>query len=853
MMRSRLLVPCLVITMSAAAAAPASAAARVVTVTTPNQLRTALNAVIAGDVIELAPGTYRMSDLSGDDYYFIDSPGVHFTVRSAQPGAATIDGEGNSRLLWLYGDGTPQSGWVTFEDLVFANGNTVDLDAGGVKIRGGMATFKDCVFENNTATPGLTSGASAGAFLITEQAVVQFIRCSFVGNSSDNHGGAMLIGQGAEVFIHDSEFIGNVNNVAGHRANGLGGAIHAYNSAEGVITKLRISDTLFDSNEAGFVGGAIMAKGNFSDTSTPFESPTSVIVSNSTFTDNIALNNPQVTPNSPTEGGAIMAENNVDLEIYNSRFIGNSAGLGGAISGFRADVLIESSVLLDNSAFGRVATDSTGRGGAIKVHSSDSCSDPVNYPTGSLEIRDTTMEGCSAQGGGCIFAAGDTNRRYSAVSGCQMGTLSQNRLPVTLDHVIMAGCTVDDTIGNHAVGGGMYGLLLDLEWTDSIVVDSVASGTDPSDPASSSQGHGGAASIRQESLVTLTGSTFGGNAADHEGGALHFLGCEISSFSDNTFVGNEVSPGGSRPVTQSEGAAMYVSVSTVYSLDMLGSVEDSVFTDNIGLPIFELDANSEHACQCANRVTYDDNAFYNTTYDDDVFRNNLVAGAHTVEELNSLVVDRGSGDTTDKSPLGNNVADVEPITVAEAVAAPVALLTDRASGASPISTESYLGWVWNGGCAELDGGWLDPATEATGTSSMALGAHQLAVWAGGSCSGGEDLLATKTVLQGSDPAGTLTANPASITGGGSSTLSWVLTSGSLLTGLISHGADSEVTSPSGSVQVMPDNTIHYEMGLVAKQGGVVRTASVWVDENPGLIFADGFESGNTLFWSATVD
>jgi len=827
-------------------------AGRVVSVSTPDELRSALDAAIEGDVIELQSGLYRMSDLSGsDDYFFVNNPGVHFTVRAAQPGTATIDGQGASRLLWLYGDSPALAGWITFEGLVFANGNTVTLDAGGLKIRGGRATFVDCVFQNNTATPGLASGASAGAFLVTNEAVVQFLGCQWIENSSDNHGGAMLVGQGSEVWIHDSVFTNNVNNLAGHRPNGLGGAIHAYNSSQGVVTKLRITDTLFDGNEAGFVGGAIMAKGNFATPSTPFDSPTSVIVSNCTFTDNTATNHPGVSPNSPTEGGAIMAENHVDLDVYNCRFSGNSAGLGGAISSFRAHVTVESSVLSDNSAYGRAATSSTGRGGAIKSHASDNCSDPVNFQTGSLEVRDTTLGGCSAQGGGCIFAAGDTNRRYSSVSGCQMGTLAQNRLPVTLDRVIMDGCSADDVIGNHGVGGGLYGLLIDLEWFDSMVVDSSASGTDPSNPASSSQGHGGAASLRQESRIDLTDSTFGGNWADHEGGALHLLGCEIAAFTANTFVGNEVSPGGNRPSTQSEGAALYIGVATALSLDALGSVTESVFTDNIGLPIFEGDALASNPCGCTNQVTYEGNHFYNTTYSDDVFKNSVVAGTLTADELNDLVVDRGSGNTTDKSILENNVDEAQPITVAKIVIAPEAVLTDRATSSIPQSTESLLGWVWNGGCAELDGAELDPGNEQFGLSSVGVGGHQLEVWAGGSCTGGADAGMGGSVIDGPDQGGSFFASPGVISGGGSSTLFWDLASGTLLIGLISQGAVAEVATPSGSIGVTPGNTRHYDLTLATKQGGFARRASVWVDENPDVIFTDGFESGDVSAWTGS--
>lgn len=831
-----------------------AAASRLVPVSTPNELRFALAGVQDGDVIELASGVYLMSDLSGsDEYFFISNPTENFTVRAAAPGMAFIDGEGTSRLLRLDGDPPSAAGWVTFEGLVFQNGNTTELDAGGLKIKGGRATFIDCVFQNNTATPNLSSGAAAGAQLITNEAVVQFVRCQWIANSSDNHGGAMLIGQGSRVMVHDSQFLENRNNLPGHRPNGLGGAIHAYNSLEGTTTVLQVANTRFSDNQAAFVGGAIVAKGNFVSQSQDIASPTSVIVTNCSFSNNIAMNDQSVSPNSPTEGGAIMAENNVMLEVYNSRFFGNSAGFGGAVSSFRSAVTVESSIFRNNTAFGRPETESTGRGGAIKIHASDNCSDPTNYPTGKLVISDSFFEENTSQAGGCIFAAGDTNRRYSTVPGCQMGALEENRLPVVLDRVTMTGCSVDDIIGNNAVGGGFYGLLVDLICMDSLVVDSSASGTDPSNPSSSSQGHGGAASIRQESLVVVTDSTFAGNSADHEGGALQVLGSDIAEFSDNIFYANVVSPGANRPVNESKGAALYLGPLTSKSLDVTGAVNNSIFTGNMGLPIFESDATLSNPCDCGNYVTYDGNSFYNTTYEDDVFRNTLVSGAHTAPELNALIIDRGDGDTTKKSPLETNFEETEPITTATLLSAPQTILSNTAPGDEPPATESFLSWVWSGGCAELDGTMFDPTFDnSIGFTSAAVGDHSVVVWSGGECTGLPDLEISESVFAGPDPEVNLVANPDIISGGDSTTLSWHLVAGELLDGLISHGVINSLSEAAGSVDVTPPNTVDYQMTVVTKQGGAYQSERVWVDEEPPHLFVDDFETGDLSRWSSSA-
>ncbi len=51
----------------------------------------------------------------------------------------------------------------------------------------------------------------------------------------------------------------------------------------------------------------------------------------------------------------------------------------------------------------------------------------------------------------------------------------------------------------------------------------------------------------------------------------------------------------------------------------------------------------------------------------------------------------------------------------------------------------------------------------------------------------------------------------------------------------------------------PPFTTTYRLFVITEEGGVVESATVWVDELPGdAIFADGFQSGDTDAWSAAV-
>ncbi len=73
-------------------------------------------------------------------------------------------------------------------------------------------------------------------------------------------------------------------------------------------------------------------------------------------------------------------------------------------------------------------------------------------------------------------------------------------------------------------------------------------------------------------------------------------------------------------------------------------------------------------------------SYRGTRNEDDVFRNNLIAGAHTAAELNTLVIDRGAGDTTEKSSLQTNIGEIESDPVAAIGIAPRGVIRDQSTG-----------------------------------------------------------------------------------------------------------------------------------------------------------------------------
>ena len=51
--------------------------------------------------------------------------------------------------------------------------------------------------------------------------------------------------------------------------------------------------------------------------------------------------------------------------------------------------------------------------------------------------------------------------------------------------------------------------------------------------------------------------------------------------------------------------------------------------------------------------------------------------------------------------------------------------------------------------------------------------------------------------------------------------------------------------------VSPPATMTYRLLMLTRQGGVQKDGTVFVGEIPNLIFADGFESGDTLAWDSS--
>ena len=275
------------------------------------------------------------------------------------------------------------------------------------------------------------------------------------------------------------------------------------------------------------------------------------------------------------------------------------------------------------------------------------------------------------------------------------------------------------------------------------------------------------------------------------------------------------------------GAAIYTAPEETRGTDVGGHVATSLFVDQDGLPIWEIDSNSDPI----NDVVWNDNDFYETTFQPTIIH--TMSGNHDVSGLNSAVISRTNGSTTTKSVQDNAALGGAPV-VGAIRAVPRKIIPVTAAGDTDSSTRAYVGYAWSGGSATLNG---QGVSGGSGFQEVSSGIQTLSV-------NGQQFQAT--VAAAAAPSAILSANPSSSNAGQAVQLSWNVTNGSFLGASIDQGVASSVAS-SGAVTVYPTATTTYRLFVSTKEGGVVVERTVFVGETPE-VFSDGFESGSFSAW-----
>jgi hypothetical protein len=128
-------------------------------------------------------------------------------------------------------------------------------------------------------------------------------------------------------------------------------------------------------------------------------------------------------------------------------------------------------------------------------------------------------------------------------------------------------------------------------------------------------------------------------------------------------------------------------------LAVTGYVDNCVFSGNSGMPVFDDDRTNGPI----DDIQYNSNRFYSTTFGAIVYRNVIPGiGDKNVNDLNSLVVTRANGTSTDKSLTSNISLGSEPIVG-------TILVVPHILSPNDINQDGYIGVAWSGGSATLDG------------------------------------------------------------------------------------------------------------------------------------------------------
>jgi predicted outer membrane repeat protein len=646
------------------ATAPLSAEV-IVPVSTATGLQQAIDSATEGVVIELAAGTYAAPNGSWTIY----NPTAGFTIRAAAGATVALNGGGGTDILRFTNSQKP----ITFQGITFLNGvSNSNFIGGAITIDHANAIFLSCTFQNNAANGSSTGGGG----LWLNAVKVLFQSCNFTGNTSPNYGAAFSA-LDSQVYINNSRFSGNRSNLTNHHVNSAGGAIQAN------ACLLRIENCRFDNNQAGLAGGAIYAYGPWKD---PVTTPaTTLIVSNSTFTGNLAVRGSGGPIESPAIGGAVFSEDQTTAQFFNCRFTGNTARLGGALGSYRAIVEVVGCVFKDNQATGSANDESIG--GAIislSVDNNDASTDngKINRRSSRLTVRDTLIQGVlgtnSAGRGGGIFASGDLAAAYVK----RDGTVESNRASVTLTRVAFMNLSAigDDALGS-GLGGAFQGDFASLTADNVIVANCSASN------------YGGGFRFGQNCAVTMSNTTIAQAATGRAGGGITMFG-GVLNLTNCSFVENQLTIG-------TQGTAICAGVGgangSVPATDMTGLVQGCVFSNNgAGAVIYD---SEPPGLGVYNRLQYSSNQFFSPPNDAYVNDN---AAAHTVPELNALAVRHADGSTDIKAPSPNFALGAAPSVGAILTLPPTTLRTGAPDEAVPVPTN--VAYASNGvGGTTVDG------------------------------------------------------------------------------------------------------------------------------------------------------
>ena len=390
-------------------------------------IQDAIDAASAGDVIDIAAGTY-----AGD----VDISVADLTIRGAGAGSTIVEGLGFAAFIFRAAAGSAivrdvslssphqvsclynYGARVQIEDAVIEEcGATQTIGSafvGGAIYTTGDLELRRVTLRDNTANVSSIFDGLGGAIYIVGDAAsmgptVRILDSELSGNTA-SHGGAVYAEPDTRVFVDGSTLRDNAADILGP-SDGHGGAM--WSSGALTVTSSRFEDNYADSN------GAAIALVASSDGAS---------IAASQFVDNVTFMGGAVIPRNA--GGAIYIESSGEVVISGSEFSGNVASNGGAIGTY--NLLTGGAVTVKTSTFSENAA---GLGGGGAIYAAGGA--PVSLS--SITASDNTTE---------YFGVGGPGGALTGVLGATF----------VVQGSTIAGNTADGTGGGLGAGGGSFEL-----------------------------------------------------------------------------------------------------------------------------------------------------------------------------------------------------------------------------------------------------------------------------------------------------------------------------------------------------------------------------------------------------------
>lgn len=317
-------------------------------------------------------------------------------------------------------------------------------------------------------------------------------------------------------------------------------------------------------------------------------------------------------------GGAIHATFSSNLTITDSRFVGNSAGSGGAIfaDNTSAPVTITNSLFSDNHAFGDEAT--TGWGGAILLLGSE-----VSVEGGEIHDNDARTGGAIV---GWEFSTVVINRTVIFDNRALNGPGGALRLGEGPGSNVSAALTDVTLYGNKAEGGALA-----FPTGGGIHCDGCSLELDRSTVAANSATNrgGGLYLTSPRAPSTLVNVTIAGNTGGTFGGGGIYLDNGAIELTNVTVVSNSAGPGSGGGIASFNGSV------GLRNVVLANSNDNCHFVSPVGTPVNDSNLSSDDTCSFG--ASRDD-----VTVSNIVLRDNGGPTQTVLFDADSPTVDRGT-------------------------------------------------------------------------------------------------------------------------------------------------------------------------------------------------------------------